>query len=71
MIFHKIKVATSIQYWENNLSLNWKKEGDIAYQEQTVNVVLSLMELIDPKPPNSERQNKIVWKQMLYSEPKL
>ena len=43
--FHKIKVVTSIQYWENNLlSLNWKKEGDIAYQEQTVNFALSLMD---------------------------
>ena len=25
-----------------------------------MNFVLSLMELIDPKPPNSERQSKIV-----------
>ena len=36
VVFHKIKVATSIQYWENNLLfLNWKKEGDIAYQEHS------------------------------------
>lgn len=48
-----------------------KKEEVIACRGYTVNFVFSLTETDWPWAPNPARQNKIVWKQMLFAEPEM